>query len=605
MKLLFLHVRRRLPRLAAGISMLLLTNLTSMAIPQLIRYAVDLFSAAATGGGLTPEVVAGLCAKLPAPLRLGLHGLHGLPLHELLRVALALCVVALLGMVFRTASRVHLLFAARDVEVDIRCSMYRHLTCLDPEFYARHTTGDLLSRATNDLTQVRLMLGPGILNLFNTVVAYGMALPLMLWMSPKLTCIAFATYPPALYLMRRLGRQLYGANKRQQQALGKLTGRAQENLRGAFLVRAFAAESSQQQAFDEVNVAYLRDSVALSWTRSGMFRLSMSLASLGTVATVLWGGMDVMDGRLSLGDVVAIVEYMALLSWPTFALGWVLSLWQRGAASLARIQEILDAPAAEALPASEAAAAPGAATLRLANLTVTYEGRAALQDVTFSLPEGTTLGIVGAIGSGKSTLIMALLRLVPSAPQQIFVGERPIEALSRAALRRMFGLVPQNPTLFSDSIAANVAFGRPQASRQQIDEVVRQAALEEDVAVLPQGLDTQIGERGVSLSGGQKQRCAIARALLLDPPILVLDDALSAVDVATEHRILTNLRRMRRGRTTVIVAHRLSAVAHAEQVIVLHRGAIVQQGSPAELLATEGFYATLARQQQSAAVAEP
>ncbi len=579
--------------------MLLLTNLTSMAIPQLIRMAVDLFHNAERDPD-SPAATARLLARLPWPLRASLEAMASLPLSPLLRVALALCIVALLGMLFRTASRVHLLFAARDVEVDIRCSMYRHLTDLDPHFYAQHTTGDLLSRATNDLTQVRLMLGPGLLNLFNTVVAYAMALPLMVWMSPKLTLVAFATYPPALALMRHLGKRLYVANRTQQQALGQLTAQAQENLRGAFLVRAFAAESSQEKRFSAVNARYLNDSLVQAWIRSGMFRLSMSLAAFGTMATVLWGGMDVMEGRLSLGDVVAIIEYMALLSWPTFALGWVMSLWQRGTASLARIEEIL---ASQPLAAPPPLALPEAlpASLSVVGLSVRYADSFALQGVSFEVPEGTTVGIVGAIGSGKTTLFMALLRMVERSAGQIAYGGMAIDDFGLQPLRRRFGLVPQNPTLFSDTIANNIAFGAPESSPEAIAAAAAAAALEDDLRVLPQGLQTQVGERGVALSGGQKQRCAIARALLLDPPILLLDDALSAVDVATEARILTYLQQRRAGRTTLIVAHRLSAVQHANQILVFEQGRIVQRGSPAELLAAEGFYATLAAQQQSTA----
>jgi ATP-binding cassette subfamily B multidrug efflux pump len=610
-KLLWMHVRRRWRRFGWGILMLLLTNLSSMAIPQLLRLAVNVFQQAGRGGLL--DAAASSHDHVPGPLRWFVLSLERLPMGEVLRLSVALCAVAVAGMLFRTASRIHLLFAARDVEVDIRCVMYRHLTDLDARFYAHHPTGDLLSRATNDLTQVRLMLGPGILNLFNTIVAYAMALPLMLWMSPKLTCIAFAMYPPALWIMRNYGRRLYAANKQQQQALGKLTSCAQENLRGAFLVRAFAAEATQEQTFKGVNDTYLRDSIALSWTRSGMFRLSMSLASFGTMATVLWGGMDVMAGRLSLGDVVAIVEYMALLSWPTFALGWVLSLWQRGAASLSRIEEILDtqpvrrqlghaAGASPVGPAGAGAAPRGTPpSLRLAGLSIRYGDRVALDRVSLKIPAGTTLGIVGAIGSGKSTLLGALMRLVEVSDQQLFINDAPLESFDDYSLRRMFGLVPQNPSLFSKTIAENVAFGVPQAPRSAIEAAVAQAAFAADVAQLPEGLDTQVGERGITLSGGQKQRCAIARALLLDPPILVLDDALSAVDVGTEVQILNNLRAGRAGRTTLIVAHRLSAVQHADQILVLEAGRVLQLGTHAELLAAPGFYATLASQQQSSA----
>jgi ATP-binding cassette subfamily B multidrug efflux pump len=602
-------------RWAWGGLMLLLTNAANMSMPYLLSRAVN---------GIKRS---GESAALSAASQV-----------QLQRTALWLIGLALAGMVFRTLSRMFILYAARDVESDLRCKLYSHLTTLEPEFYAHHPTGDLMSRATNDLTQVRLMLGPGLLNIVNTAVAYAVAIPLMLMISVKLTLISLCAYPPVILLMRHLGRRLYAANKVQQQALGALTSHVQENLNGAFVVRAFAAEAFQEEKFAAVNAAYLQANLGLSWTRSAMFRVSATFASVGTLATVVCGGLDVISGALTLGDIVAFVEYMALLAGPTFVLGWIWSLWQRGAASMARMQEILDSRPeiiSGALPQTQPAAGQGAADshphapdshphaplhphlhrlqhphpqltaqLQVRDLTVTYGGRRSVDSVSFTVPTGTTLGIVGPIGGGKSVLVRALLRLVACGPGQIFVGDHDVTDLSLQQVRSMFGYVPQNPSLFSKTVAQNIAFGAPDSSTTSIVAAVEAAALSDDVARLPQGLDTEVGERGITLSGGQKQRCAIARALLLNPPILVLDDALSAVDTGTEVRILTALQRLRRGRTTLIVAHRLSAVQHAEHIVVLCAGKIVQQGTHQALLQQPGIYAQMAQQQASAA-AEP
>lgn len=551
--------------------MLLLTNATTMAVPQLFRFAVD-----------------------------GVRG--GAPVHALRQIAVTLVLVAVSGMIFRTLSRIHILYAARDVELDLRCAFYAHLATLEPAFFQEHPTGDLMSRATNDLTQVRLMLGPGVLNIFNTFVAYATALPLMLMISVKLTVITFAVYPPAVWLMRVLGKRLYQRNRRQQESLGQLSNLVQENLAGAQLVRAFAVEGEQERGFARVNDAYLESNIALSWTRSGMFRVSMSLSTLGTLATVYFGAHDVLAGRMSLGDIVALVEYMALLSWPTFAMGFVLSLWQRGAASMARLNEIL---AVQPRIVSGAKLQEGLApSVRVRGLSVRYGDRTPVDNVSFEVPAGHILGIVGPIGSGKSALVRALLRLVDSSAGEIEVGGKDTRAIDLGSLRAMFGYVPQNPSLFSKSVAENVAFGRPEVDPARIDAAIEAAALTADLAALPQGLQTQVGERGITLSGGQKQRTAIARALLLDPPILILDDALSAVDGETEATILSHLRAARVGRTTLIVAHRISAVQHADDIIVLNEGRIVEQGPHAQLVVQAGgLYATMAKRQELARVA--
>lgn len=550
--------------------MLVATQACAMAIPRLFARAID-----------------GMGAQAPAAMLRG--------------IAVQLAALALGGMVFRLLSRVFILFAARDVEMDIRCHTFGRLMQLDGAFFAAHPAGDLISRMTNDLTQVRLMLGPGLLNVVNTAIAYVAAVPLMLAISAKLTLWAFAIYPAGVLGMRAIGRRLFAQNRRQQEALGRLTSFLQESIAGHLVLRAFAIEGEWMGEFRRHNAANLAANAQLSRTRALMSRYSVSLASLATLATVWVGAVDVLAGRLSVGELVAMVEYMALLAWPTFALGWVSSLWQRGRASMQRIAEVSEATAA--IVSGPLAPAALAAELVVTDLTVTRgQAKAALAGISLRVPAGTTLGIVGPIGGGKTTLLRALLRLEVVGPGQILLGGVDICALQLEVLRAQVGFVPQNPTLLSMTLAENIAFGAPGASRAQIAAAAAEAGLQPDIAALPQGLDTPVGERGVSLSGGQKQRAALARAWLRQPAMLVLDDAFSAVDVATESTVLANLRRLQAGRTTLIAAHRLSAVAHADWIVVLAGGAIVEGGTPAALAGADGPFAALARAQALAAV---
>lgn len=546
--------------------MLLCTNAAALAIPELFRRAID-----------------------------GLQ--RGEPASQLTHIALMMVGIAVLGATFRTLSRIAILNGARDVELSLRTEFYAALTAQGPDFFARHPTGDLMSRATNDLTQVRLMLGPGLLNVVNTLVAYGATVPLMARINGRLTLLAFLVYPPAVFLMRRLGRALYQKNRTQQASLGALSNVVQENLAANALVRAFAVEAEQTRKFDRRNEAYLQDNLALAWLRSGMFRVSASVSSVGMLLVALFGAREVMQNRLSLGDVVALVEYMALLSGPTFALGWVLSLWQRGLASMNRLDEVLRVQATVRggeLTRSDKVVP----VLEAVGVTVDHGDGRGVFGVDFVLRPGQTLGIVGSIGSGKSTLLRAMLRLLPHEGELRLDGTDS-RKLTLDALRATFAYVPQNPTLLSKSIEDNIAFGTPGARTDEVEQALRVAAMLDEALALPEGLATQIGERGVTLSGGQKQRCAIARALLRNSPVLVLDDALSAVDTATEARILTALRARNAMQSTVVVAHRLTSVRHADVILVFDNGRVVERGNHAELIARDGVYAEMASRQRS------
>ena len=554
---------------AVGIVMLVATQACALAIPQLFRRAIDGMQHLQPGAGLR-------------------------------QLAWALAAVAAAGMVFRLLSRVFILFAARDVEMEIRCRVLDHLLELDGSYYAAHPAGDLISRTTSDLTQVRLMLGPGLLNVVNTLVAYLAAVPLMVATSAKLTLWTFAIYPAGVWGMRAIGKRLFVENRRQQEALGRLTSFVQERIAGSQVVRAYAVEDGQLASFRGYNASNLVANERLAKTRSLMSRYAMSLASVATLVTVAVGAREVIAGKLTVGALVAMVEYMALLAWPTFALGWVSSLWQRGRASMRRIAEVLEAR--PRIQSGGQSPLDGAVALRTCNLVV-YRGNPtpALAGVSLALEAGTTVGVVGPVGGGKTTLVRAILGLEVVGEGQLLVGEVDILRLDLARWRRLIGYVPQNPSLLSMTLAENIAFAAPGAAREAVAAAADAAGLASDLAALPLGLDTPVGERGVSLSGGQKQRVALARAWLMTPRLLVLDDALSAVDVATEAVILANLRRRRASHTTLIVAHRLSAVAHADHIVVLERGRVAEQGSPRALAGADGLFAALAREQALAA----
>ncbi|MEZ4272721.1 MAG: ABC transporter ATP-binding protein [Myxococcota bacterium] len=565
MRRLLKYARPYRGRIFWGAFLLLLTNVASMLIPQLIRFAVDGFSSASPGA-------------------------------QLLQVAWTLVVVTAGGAIFRTLSRIHLFYVARDIELDIRIEYYKKLSHQTPDFFELYRTGDLMSRATNDLGEIRLLYGPGLLNVVNTIVAYAVGVPLMWAISPSLTAITMAIYPPGLLMVQRLSRRLYQTNRRQQEEMGRVSNFVQENLAGAHVVRAFAMQDQQDRRFSTIVSDYYSAAVRLAWVRSYLWRLFSALAAAGVLLCVYFGSRAVMEKTISLGEFVALIEYLALLAWPSFALGWILSLWQRGAAAMSRISQIVETQ--PNLPTTGRKVARHDPSIVVKHLTVGYGGQPALKGVDFTLRAGTTLGVVGPIGSGKTTLLRALVRQIAVPAGQIYIAGDDITEISLDALRTLFGFVHQTPLLFSKTIAENVAFGRPDAPRERITQALREAAFDTELNVFPMGIDTPVGERGITLSGGQKQRCAIARALLFEAPILLLDDALSAVDAETETRILDGLRELRRHRSTVIVAHRVSAVQHADEILVLDRGTIVEQGDHQQLMANGGFYAQMVRRQE-------
>ncbi|HXU04676.1 MAG TPA: ABC transporter ATP-binding protein [Polyangia bacterium] len=570
-------MRSELGRFVLGCLCLVGTNAFSLAIPWLLKQAIDAFRT------LAPTVA------------------HAI----VVRDAIAIIVFAVLQALIRTWSRIFIFDAARNIEYGLRRDLFAHLTRLDPAFYRRHPTGDVMSRMTNDLTAVRALYGPGLLNLFNTALLYATALWLLLQLSPRLTLLALLPYPLLLVVARLASRRIHRASRLIQDQLGTMSTAIQEDLAGIAVIKHYALEASREKAFRGVNDEYLNRSLALVRVRGALMPLFAVLGGVGTLIVLWAGGREVIAGRMTVGSLVAFNGYLVLLSWPTFALGWIIGIWQRGVAGWARVRELLDTTPAIAdardndVPAAAGAPKP---SVDVRDLVIAADGRRLLDGVSFALPAGATLAIVGRTGSGKTTLVDAVLRMQEVAPGAVSVGGRDVTRMPLGELRGMIGYAPQDAFLFSATVAENIAFGiRGDVDAAVLDERVRRAAeaagLAPDVAVLPDGYGTLVGERGITLSGGQRQRVALARALAADPQILILDDSLSSVDAETERAILTRLRPILAGRTSILISHRVAAVKDADQILVLDGGRIAESGTHAALLASGGVYASLYREQ--------
>jgi ATP-binding cassette subfamily B protein len=519
-------------------------------------------------------------------------------------LALAMIGFAVAQAFTRIGSRISLFNAARQAEADLRSSLFAHLMTLDPGYYRAHPVGDVMSRMTSDVQTVRAMWGPGILNLVNTSVLFVAALVLMVGIDPWLTLWALLPYPVVVLLGTIYGRLIYRSSFAVQEEMGRLSTALQEDLGGIAVIKTYTLEERRARVFRTRSDAVLRKNMVLTRTRGQLMPLLGAVASLGTVVVLWLGGTAVINGRISLGQLIQMNAYLALLVWPTLALGWMIAVLKRGQASWARLAALL-----ETVPAiqSGAVALPidsvrGEVSLR--GLTIEIGGRKLVDDVTFDMKPGTVTAIVGRLGSGKSLLLEAIPRILDVAPDQVFLDGHCVTTLHLADLRASIGYAPQEAFLFSTTIAENIAMGiRDQASvgdagvRARVAAAARAAGLERDLAALPDGLETMVGERGVTLSGGQRQRVALARALAAEPRVLVLDDSLSSVDAETEKEILERLDEVMRGRTAILISHRVAAVRRAQQIVVLDAGRVVERGTHAELLARGGVYAELYRAQ--------
>ena len=517
--------------------------------------------------------------------------------------ALALLALAIVGGVFRFLVRRVVIGASRGIEYDLRNDFFAHLQRMPLAFFQERRTGDLMSRATNDLSAVRMMIGPAVMYTSSTSLTFLVAIVLMLSIDTRLTLLALIPLPFVSVSVKYFGAAIHRRFERIQEQLSDVSAVTQESLAGVRVVRAYRQEHAELERFRASNEEYVTRNKALIRLQ-GAFYPSMSVfMGLGALLVLWLGSREVVAGRLTVGELVALNSYLMMLSWPMIAFGWVTNMLQRGMASWKRMLEVLDTPPA----ITDADARPAGAIageIEIRNLTFQFPstgpGQAAsvvLESVSATFPAGKTTAIVGATGSGKSILLALLPRLHEPPPGTVFIDGVDVRHIPLTVLRGAIGFVPQEAFLFSDSVAENIAFGAPGAARDRIESASRIARLDHDVADFPKGYDTVVGERGITLSGGQKQRTAIARALAIDPKILILDDALSAVDTYTEEEILKQLRDVMRERTSIIVSHRISTVRDADQILVLDNGRIVERGQHDALVARDGVYAALYRKQ--------
>ncbi|MCU0725840.1 MAG: ABC transporter ATP-binding protein/permease [Planctomycetes bacterium] len=493
-----------------------------------------------------------------------------------------------------------LITTSRRMERDLRNHLFGHLLTLDPAFYQRRATGDLMSRASFDVEQVRLAIGPGVMYIANTIFVVPLALALMLAASVPLSLVAILPLSGIAVVGRILAPRMQILSRKVQESAGRLSTRAQESFAGARVVKVFAREENEIREFDGESKTYLEASMRLAWVNALLRPSLMALEGVGSLVLLFAGGRLIVGGEFTVGQLLTFYAYQRLLVWPMIAIGWVLGLFQRGAAAMIRIDEILAARPLVPEPADPVEPGPVRGDIEIRGLTFAYDGTPVLRDVSLAVPAGTSLAVVGPTGSGKSTLAGLLLRQHPVPEGTVFLDGIDLTRWPTKALRSSIGAVPQETVLFSDTIRANIAFGRPEAPLEAVVEAARKAGLDGEVAAFPAGFETLLGERGVNLSGGQKQRTALARALLLSPPVLILDDAFSSVDTETEERILASLAGELRGRTTILVSHRVSTVRRADRIAVLDQGRIVETGTHDELLRLGGRYAALERRQRLA-----
>lgn len=566
---LFGYMRRYRKGYLGGGVCVLLGNLVAVLFPQVIQRAID-------------------------DLNLGITR------QKIFFYATLLITVSLTKGIFTFLTRWILIGISREIEFDLRNDLFRNLELQSAAYYQRHRTGDVMARMTNDLNAVRMMLGPAIMYSANTLVFFVAALFFLIRISPSLTLIALVPLPLASILVQFFGRRIHERFEKIQAMFSEISAQAQENFSGARLIRAFAQEEAQVRFFEKSNRENIRRGLRLVQLMGMLWPTLEFILGLALAVTLLVGGHQVLAHRITVGKFVAFNTYMLMLTWPIIALGWVVNLFQRGTASIARLDELLKAKS-EIDDRNSKFTAENPPSLRgdieFHHLNFQYRDTEVLHDLSLKIPAGTSLAIVGPTGAGKSTLINLIPRLYDAPRGSILIDGCPIQDYPLAFLRSNIGMVPQETFLFSETIRANISLGKPEAGKEEILRAAEAAHIRKEFEEFPLQFETMVGERGVTLSGGQKQRASIARALIRQPRILILDDALASVDTYTEEQILEQLREAMKGRTTIFISHRISTVRNADQIAVLLAGRIVEQGTHEELLEKGGYYADLFQKQ--------
>ena len=535
---------------------------------------------------------------------------HGITQQKILYHGLRLLLIAALSAIFLYITRQVIIGASREIEFDLRNDLFSNLERQAPVFYHTHRTGDIMARTTNDLNAVRQLLGPAIMYSANTIVFMAAALPFMYRISPKLTFFAFVPLPLASVLVQYFGNLIHRRFERIQAMFSDISAKAQENFSGARLIRAFAQEEAEIASFETANIEYIKRSLHLVRLMAMLWPTLEFVLGLSLMITLLVGGHEVVSHNITVGQFTAFNVYMVQLTWPLIAVGWVVNLFQRGTASIVRIDELLkQKPAIADELSDEELTDHNVRTgsnyfnmkgdIEFRDLTFAYPGSPPiLKDINLRIPAGSSLAIVGPTGSGKSTLVNLIPRLQDAAPGMVLIDGTPVRKWLLKPLRENIGFVPQETFLFSDTIRHNISFGTPDATSEQIEQAATIAHIATEILEFPRGFDTMVGERGVTLSGGQKQRTSIARAVIRNPRILILDDALASVDTYTEERILSGLHQVMEGRTTIFISHRISTARNADQIAVLVAGRIAELGTHDELLARNGYYTSLFEKQR-------
>jgi ATP-binding cassette, subfamily B, multidrug efflux pump len=564
------YLRPHWQKAALGIVALLVVNAIGVYIPLLIRNAID---------------------QLEITFRFD----------RIWQLTILILILSSIMWVVRMASRITIFGVGRQVEFDLKQKIFEHLLQMEPAYFYINTAGDLINRATNDLDNIRRLLGFAVLSLANTLFAYVLTLPVMLSINVRLTLLSLSVYPLMLIIVQLFSDKLRSEQLAVQEELSSLSDLIQEDMSGMALIKIYAQEENERRAFHQMNQQLLTANLNLAQSRNVLFPMIQGLAYISLLVLLGLGGSAIARGEISVGDFVALIVFSERLVFPTALLGFTITIYQRGEVSVDRIEAILAAePKIKDMPSSIALLTPVKGDLKAENLTYTYPGAKipALDNVSFDITAGETVAIVGSIGSGKSTLANALPHLLDIAPSSLFLDGSDLSQIKLADLRGAIAYVPQDSFLFSTSIKNNICYGDPLSDRSKIERVAKEAQIHAEILNFPQQYETIVGERGITLSGGQRQRTALARALLVDAPVLILDDVLSSVDNQTATDILKNLSTGVEQKTVIFISHQLSAAAMCDRIFVMDKGQIVQTGTHAELVQQPGLYQSLWHQHQ-------